>query len=73
MPLPPKTDRYAAWTTPPETASPRLAWWEARISAGWQPNRRIRSLGYDEAADFFGVTIWEYVNVLYPHLYPVSP
>lgn len=39
-----------------------------RINAGWRPNRRLRSMGYHESAEYFGVYIWEYLNVLYPLL-----
>ena len=34
------------------------------IKAGWKPNRRISGMGYDDSAHFFGVYVWEYINVL---------
>jgi hypothetical protein len=56
------------WTAPPPTRSPRCAWWLAQLDAGWSPNRRVRAMGYSEAARFFGVYLWEYLNVLAPRL-----
>lgn len=64
--VPPRVDPEAAWTNPPETPSPRVAHWLDRFAAGWRPNRRIRQMGYYGAAEFFGVTIWEWRNVLWP-------
>lgn len=56
------------WTAPPPAPSPRLSGWLERLRHGWRPNRRIRSMGYEEAAEFFGVYIWKYFNVLSPLL-----
>ncbi|MBV8093618.1 MAG: hypothetical protein JO110_10350 [Acetobacteraceae bacterium] len=56
------------WTEPPPTPSPRLQQWLARIRSGWRPNKRIRTLGYHEAAEFYGIYIWEYLNVIRPAL-----
>lgn len=62
-------DHYLYWTDPPPEISPRCAWWAAEISAGrFRPNQRVRRMGYDPAAEFFGVYIWEYLNVLRPLL-----
>lgn len=58
------------WSEPPPEPSARLLYWQAQIADGWQPNRRVATFGYHNAADFFGVYIWEYLNVLYPLLYP---
>lgn len=65
-------DHRAYWTSPPAEQSPRCAWWIDRIKAGWRPNRRIRALGYDDSAEFFGVYIWEWLNVLSPLLDEVA-
>jgi hypothetical protein len=66
-PTPPRvTDATEFWQSPPPEPSPRLVYWQARIEAGWMPNKRIRAMGYHEAAEFFGVYIWEYLNVLAP-------
>lgn len=54
------------WTSPPPEQSARAKYWLERLNAGWRPNRRIRQFGYHEAAKFFGVYIWEYINVLSP-------
>ena len=64
----PRVDRYAYWTERPPEPSPRLASWIDKINAGWRPNRRINSLGYDSSAEFYGVYLWEYLNVIYPML-----
>ena len=61
-------DRYAYWMEPPPEISARCQWWMARIEAGWYPNNRIRTFGYDEAAVFYGVYIWEFLNVIAPLL-----
>jgi hypothetical protein len=66
-PTPPRvTDVTEYWTSPPPEPSARLPYWQARIEAGWTPNKRINKMGYHEAAEFFGVYIWEYLNVLRP-------
>lgn len=65
---PPRVNRYAFWTSAPTERSPRCAWWTERINAGWRPHRRIRTLGYDGGAEYFGVYIWEWLHVLSPLL-----
>jgi len=54
------------WTSPPPEPSQRCDIWVAKIKAGWRPNRRIRQMGYYEGAEFYGVYIWEYSNVIQP-------
>lgn len=54
------------WTSPPPERSERAKYWLQKLNDGWKPNRRIRQLGYEGAAEFFGVYIWEYINVLSP-------
>lgn len=67
--VPSRVDSVTAyWTEPPPETSQRCLLWQKRIRAGWRPNRRIRGLGYHEKAEFFGVYIWEYLNVLSPML-----
>jgi hypothetical protein len=61
-------DRYLYWMDPPPERSDRCAEWVERIEAGWRRNRRIGMMGYDESAQFFGVYMWEWLNVLYPLL-----
>ena len=61
-----KVDEY--WTSPPPEPSPRLAHWLAKFDDGWRPNRRISGLGYWGAAEFYGVYLWEYLNVIFPKL-----
>lgn len=60
------------WSFPPPEESERCAWWKARIRAGWRPNRRIATMGYDGASYFYGVYIWEYLNVIEPLLREVG-
>jgi hypothetical protein len=62
-------DMEAYWTEPPPAPSARLRYWLARIAGGWRPNRRIRTAGYGGATHFFGVYLWEYLQVLSPLLY----
>jgi hypothetical protein len=69
---PPRVDRYVYWLDQPPEPSTRLQWWLDRITAGWRPNRRIRAMGYDESADWFGIYIWEWTNVLWPRLAEVQ-
>lgn len=56
------------WTNPPPKPSNNLNLWITKIEKGWKPNRRIRKLGYYQAALFFKVYIWEYLNILFPKL-----
>jgi hypothetical protein len=56
------------WTQPPPVRSGRLRRWLDKFSRGWRPNSRIRSMGYHEASEFYGVYIWEYLNVIRPAL-----
>jgi hypothetical protein len=66
-PAPPRVaDHYLYWSNPPPSASPRCLYWVQRFEDGWRGNRRTGGFGYDEAAEYFGVYIWEYLNVLYP-------
>lgn len=68
MIAPPRVQPEEYWATEPPQRSARCSWWEARIRAGWRRNRRLRSLGYHESAEYFGVYIWEWLNVLSPML-----
>lgn len=54
------------WQEKPPKQSPECTAWIAKIMDGWKPNRRIRQMGYHEKAAFFGVYIWELVNVILP-------
>lgn len=68
-PAPPRVvniDVY--WTNPPPEPSQRCIWWEHRIKDGWRRNKRIGKMGYHESAAYFGVYIWEWLNVLAPLL-----
>lgn len=42
--------------------------WVERIRNGWRGNKRIRIKGYYEASEYFGVYIWEYLEIIYPLL-----
>lgn len=69
-PAPPRVgDIEAFWGfEPPPVLSPRCDWWVARINGGWRRNRRLGGWGYYESAEYFGVYIWEWINVLSPLL-----
>lgn len=56
------------WTDPPPQRTEKAAEWLRRIEAGWRPNRRVRKMGYHEAARFYRVYIWEYLNLIAPAL-----
>ena len=62
-------DPYLYWEKEPPEMSARCKEWLVRIKGGWIPNRRIRGFGYDEASEFFGVYIWEYLHILRLALY----
>ncbi|MFI2663249.1 hypothetical protein [Micromonospora carbonacea] len=65
---PPVRDPYAYWSEPPPELSARCFYWLRQIAEGWTPNASIGRKGYDDAAHWFGVYIWEYVNVVWPCL-----
>ncbi len=69
MICPPRVgDNEEHWMTPPPERSARCQFWVDRINAGWRPNKRINKMGYYESSDYYGVYIWEYINVLSPLL-----
>ncbi|MBB3041188.1 hypothetical protein [Nocardioides soli] len=74
-PKPPAVaDHYAFWGDAPPTRSERCAWWVRQIERGWRPNRRIAGECYDCSAEWYGVYIWEYLNVIAPALSsPTAP
>jgi hypothetical protein len=61
------------WSEPSICKSARCLMWERRIRDGWRPGKRIRVMGYYSKAQFFGVYIWEYLNVISPLLDACSP
>lgn len=66
-PKPPKVaSSESYWMGPPPQRSARCAYWVLQIERGWLPNRRISCEGYHSSADWYGVYIWEYLNVLAP-------
>jgi hypothetical protein len=68
-PKPPKVeDRYLYWSEPPHMRSDRCEYWLRQFERGWRPNGRILGMGYDSDAQWFGVYLWEYLNVLSPRL-----
>lgn len=64
---PPVTDHYDYWDNPPPDRSERCAYWLRQIERGWRPPIRITRMGR-EAAGWYGVWLWEYLNVIYPAL-----
>lgn len=68
-PKPPKvTNHYDFWGYLPDEPSPRCAYWLRQIDRGWRPNRYVRRMGYDEAAEWWGVYIAEYNHLIEPRL-----
>lgn len=63
---PPVGDRYTYWAHPPPEVSGRAQWWLRQIDRGWRPPRRIRVECYDCSAEWYGIYIWEYLNLLAP-------
>ena len=62
---PPRVDNVERYCgDPPPEPSPRLLWWQQRFRDGFSPNKRVRTMGYYESAEWCGVYIWEYINVL---------
>ncbi len=69
-PAPPRVDNLEDyWSQPPPVYSERCQWWISRIEGGWRPGKRVSCLGYYSKAEFYGVYIWEYLNVLSPMLH----
>lgn len=56
------------WEDLPKQLTPKCQLWVKRINEGWRPNRRISSLGYHESAEFYGVYIAEFLQVISPLL-----
>lgn len=68
---PPRVDDpYKYWADPPpDEYSDRCMYWVHAISQlGWRPNRRISGEGYDTSAHWYGIYLWEYLNVIFPLL-----
>lgn len=66
-PKPPRVDDiYRYWGDPPPELSERCQYWVRQIAKGWFPNRRIRAECRDCSAEWYGIYIWEYINVIYP-------
>jgi hypothetical protein len=58
-------DVQTYWIEPPPALSPRVEYWLKRLTDGtWKPNRRFRSEGYYGAAEYLGIHIWEYWNII---------
>lgn len=60
------SDAEDYWLFAPSKLSARCAYWVRQIERGWLPNRRIARAGYRNSADWYGVYIWEFQNVLDP-------
>lgn len=68
----PKPDRVpdvaGYWGDRPAVLSARCTYWVRQILRGWRPSRRIAGEGYYGATEWYGVFLYEYLNVLYPLL-----
>ncbi len=72
-PKPPRVeDPYATWPYPLADLSPRCSYWLRQIDRGWRPNRHLRRMGYYEAAEWYGVYISEYLDVISARLQVAS-
>lgn len=68
-PKPERVDRVEEyWMERPPLLSPRCVYWVRQILRGWRPSRRISGEGYHGATEWYGVFLWEYLNVLAPLL-----
>jgi hypothetical protein len=68
-PKPPRVaNPYDFWTEAPPERSERCAYWLRQIEHGWRPNKYLAGEGYDAAAHWYGIYIWEYLNLIYPAL-----
>jgi hypothetical protein len=66
------TDVTEHWVNEPDVVSERCLWWVDRIRKGFTRNRRLSQFGYYEASEFYGVHIWEYLNILQPKFWGVE-
>ena len=68
-PKPPKVETVEQyWLEAPPQMSERCAYWVRQIHRGWLPNKYISREGYYTSAEWYGVWIWEYLNVLSPRI-----
>lgn len=68
-PKPPRVaDHYTYWGDEPPEVSARCQYWLRQIERGWRPNGEISSKCYDCSAEWFGVYIWEWTNLIWPKL-----
>jgi hypothetical protein len=63
---------YEFWTNPPPTMSARCSWWVDRVRGGFRRNKRLKVMDYSDSAAFFGVYVWEWLNVLWPMFYSLE-
>ncbi|HEY3631926.1 MAG TPA: hypothetical protein VGL21_13540 [Jatrophihabitantaceae bacterium] len=60
-------DIYDYWLSPPPEPSPRLTYWLRRLDEGsWCATHRQAAEGMELMADWLGVYLWEWSNVIYP-------
>lgn len=57
-------DTWLYSVNPPPEPSDGLRKWLSKIEQGWKPNKRLRSMGYENACDYYRVYVWEYTNIL---------
>lgn len=66
-PIPQRVDNQQEyWSRPPPQLSARCQYWVDKLSTGYVVNTRITGQGYYTACEYFGVYLWEYLNVLSP-------
>lgn len=57
------------WDNPPAILSLRCKFWITKIFRGWRANPGLIKLDEEKASEFYGVYIWEYINILFPMLH----
>lgn len=61
---PPVEDIYKYWADPPPELSDRCKWWIRQMVNGWRPNRHMRGECSDCSAEWYGIYLWEFINVI---------
>lgn len=60
-------DSYRYWSSPPPEPSPRVAYWLRRMDEGsWHLTAQLGGNGRDFMAEWLGVYMWEWLEVIWP-------
>lgn len=70
-PKPPRvTDHYDTSLEGSGIVSDRCQWWIRQINRGWRPNRRTLRCCWDCNSEWMGIYGWEYIEYIWPLLWP---